>query len=410
MKTPWTRRRLLGTGLAGLVGSALPLRVARAASEQVLVIYWARGGWDSTFVFDPHPDSETIQGDPFAEIREEGGLSWAHADSRPTVSSFLSNWASQACIINGIGLGSISHEKCTRIMLTGTRVGGAADLPTLLGAASRGDYALPSVLLSGPRYPGSLGASSVALNQTLLGTATGELPVDRSYDLDAEELIRSYLAEEARLREDARPQVSDYALGLSQLEELESVAPHLEISDGAGFSELLDAGLQGLGRGLCRVVLIEGTTPDLAQWDSHSGNQDLQDRCFEHAFGELTEIMDGLSSTSAPGGGVLADGAMVLAMSEMGRTPVTNGSQGKDHWPFTSMLAVGSGVRGGQVVGLTDDTLVGQPLDLQTGAGDESGSSLTPAHVVAGVLSAFGVDTTDSLPGIEPLSAAFGTD
>ena len=403
----WTRRRVLGTGLLGLAGLGLPLRLARAATERVLVIYWAKGGWDTTFVFDPHPESDLIEGDPSAEVEEISGLSFAHSSSRPEVRRFFEQWAGESCIVNGISVGSISHATCTQVMLTGTRLPRSPDLPTILGAELAGDHALPSVLLSGPRYPGELGATSVALNGTLTGTASGVLPADRTYDPEQEALLRAYLAEEAAARAGERVQMDHYARGLASLDALEEAASALEIPEAAGFEERFAAGIQGLSRGLCKVVMIEGTVPTLAQWDSHNGNDDLQDRCFEHAFGELSHVMERLSEADAPGGGKLADQAMVLAMSEMGRTPVHNTQNGKDHWPYTSLLALGQGVRGGRVVGLTDELLVGQPVDLDSGEADEGGQVVLPAHVMAGVLQAFGVDTSVHLPDVAPLSAAF---
>ncbi|HEV3023600.1 MAG TPA: DUF1501 domain-containing protein, partial [Pirellulales bacterium] len=47
---------------------------------------------------------------------------------------------------------------------------------------------------------------------------------------------------------------------------------------------------------------------------------------------------------------------LVVCMGEFGRTPAINGMNGRDHWSdaFAAMLA-GGGVRGGQVIGATDD-------------------------------------------------------
>jgi len=401
-----SRRRLLQGGAAALFGSFFPARRAWAATDRVLVLYWAAGGWDTSFVFDPHPDVDTVEGDEMSEVIEASGLTFAHSDSRPAVRSFFEDFGSEAVIINGVAVGSISHDRCTRIMLTGGRAEDLPDLATLVGATSGEGLALPSVLLSGPRFPGELGAASVALNPTLTGTVLGELPIEATYSPDREALLRAYLAEEAAVRSE-RATMATYASSLSQMGVLEAEAEALELPDGAGFSEQLDAGLQSLSRGLSRVIVIQGTNPVLSQWDSHISNDDLQDRNFEHAFGELQAIMEGLEGLSAPGGGSLRDQAMVLAMSEMGRTPVHNAAGGKDHWPYTSLMAVGAGVRGGQVVGLTDDTLTGQKVNLATGAADDAGELLTSGHVAAGVLQAFGVDPSPYHPDTPPLEAAF---
>ncbi len=76
---------------------------------------------------------------------------------------------------------------------------------------------------------------------------------------------------------------------------------------------------------------------------------------------------------SAP---TLLDEVIVVAMSELGRTPRLNGAGGKDHWPYTSVLVAGPGVAGGQVIGATDDGLYGVPIDYQSGLESSSGDVL----------------------------------
>jgi hypothetical protein len=51
-----TRRSLLyGAGALGpCSGAALGHRSARAAGPRRLVIWWSGGGWDTSYVFDPH--------------------------------------------------------------------------------------------------------------------------------------------------------------------------------------------------------------------------------------------------------------------------------------------------------------------------------------------------------------------
>ena len=41
--------------------------------------------------------------------------------------------------------------------------------------------------------------------------------------------------------------------------------------------------------------------------------------------------------------------------SDFGRTPKYNAGNGKDHWPITSMMMMGAGIRGNRVIGATDE-------------------------------------------------------
>ena len=53
--------------------------------------------------------------------------------------------------------------------------------------------------------------------------------------------------------------------------------------------------------------------------------------------------------------GLLAN-TMVLAMGEFGRTPKVNPAGGRDHWPQCwSIIMAGGGVKGGQVIGASDE-------------------------------------------------------
>ena len=147
--------------------------------------------------------------------------------------------------------------------------------------------------------------------------------------------------------------------------------------------------------------------PLLSQWDSHSSNDSLQDKNFEHMFAEISQLLQLLRAADAPGGDSLGDRTTLLVVSEMGRTPVKNGSGGKDHWPFTSAMLVGAAVSGGRVVGLTDDTLAGGTVDPTSGAASSTGALVTPASLAAGLLQRFGVDPAAHYPDVTPFSAPF---
>ncbi len=51
----------------------------------------------------------------------------------------------------------------------------------------------------------------------------------------------------------------------------------------------------------------------------------------------------------------IADKLVLLVTSDFGRTPKYNTGDGKDHWNVTSVLVSGPQIRGGRVVGKTDD-------------------------------------------------------
>ena len=402
------RRGFLQSGLAMGTLAALRPALARAGSDRFLIVYWNNGGWDPAMLFDPHFESSIPdRGD--CEEDSVNGLTFAHSDERPSVREFLDTWGGQTAFVNGIAVGSISHAKCTRQVLTGSRLETAPDLPTLVAAHTGSALALPHLVLSGPRYPGDLGAYMVPLSPTLTGTMTGASPETAIYSPASEALIRSYLADTIASRALVTPSdyLDDYQTAIGHLDALEAAAPALNIEANADADTLLEKGLLAMSAGLTRSLIIQGSLPGYGSWDSHIENSRQQSACYEHTFEKLLSLMSLLQATTAPGGGSLLEQTTLLVLSEMGRTPSLNTSQGKDHWPYTSAMLVGASVIGGRSYGVTDETLVGQSIDMSTGEASDGGETLSAGSFIAGVLSSFGVDTEAYLPGVTTFTAPF---
>jgi len=84
----------------------------------------------------------------------------------------------------------------------------------------------------------------------------------------------------------------------------------------------------------------------------------------------------------------------VIVASDFGRTPGFNDGRGKDHWPITSMMMLGSKVAGGVTVGSTDDEYLQAGVDPKTlKPKSTGGASITPAHVHAAIRRLSGTDT-----------------
>ena len=403
-----SRRRLLQGSLALSALTALRPVSAAKGSDRYLVVYWNDGGWDPAMLFDPHFESNALDRGTCEEA-SIGGLTFADAQERPSVRSFLETWGNQTAFVNGIAVGSISHAKCTRMMLTGSSSQTAADIPTLIASQSGASLPLPHLVLSGPRYPGELGAFMVPLSPTLTQTMTGKMPNEDRYSVSGEALTRDYLAAAAEELAAARPDpyLEDYIDATARMTSMESGAGQLDIESGADEDTLVEKGISALSMGLSKSLIIEGSQPDYSFWDSHISNERQQSACYEHNFERLLTLMNRLATASAPGGGSLLDRTTLLVLSEMGRTPVLNSQQGKDHWPYTSAMLVGAGVRGGERFGVTNEALVGQSIDMSTGSASGGGQTLSTAHFIAGILQSFGLDPGEQFPGVTPFTAPF---
>jgi hypothetical protein len=84
-----------------------------------------------------------------------------------------------------------------------------------------------------------------------------------------------------------------------------------------------------------------------------------------------------------------------------------NSLGGKDHWPYTSAMIVGAGVRGGQVIGASNEQLIGEKIDFNTGGLASSGTEVDVVNLHAGLLAAFDIDPEQYFPGIPVFEAPF---
>jgi uncharacterized protein (DUF1501 family) len=122
---------------------------------------------------------------------------------------------------------------------------------------------------------------------------------------------------------------------------------------------------------------VRFTTVTYGGWDTHGNNFS---QCKDGLLPELDRGLAGLFTTLDERG--LLDSTVVLVTGEFGRTPKINDRSGRDHWPRSMfMLMAGGGVRGGQVLGESDEKGLG-PV----------GDPHTPDHVAATFYHALGID------------------
>lgn len=131
----------------------------------------------------------------------------------------------------------------------------------------------------------------------------------------------------------------------------------------------------------CRLVEagVRFITVTLGGWDTHNNNFP------QLKGGKLATLDDGLSAlfnTLAERG--LMESTSVMVTGEFGRTPKINQRAGRDHWPRAMfVLMAGGGVRGGQVIGASDDKGMGPAAE-----------PITPDQVAASFYQTLGIDYT----------------
>jgi hypothetical protein len=142
-------------------------------------------------------------------------------------------------------------------------------------------------------------------------------------------------------------------------------------------------------------------------WDHHSdiynraAAQSLYAQCgqFDPAFGAL---LSDLATMPGSGGKSLLDETLVVVLGEFGRTlGALNQQGGRDHYLRNSIVFAGGGVKGGTIVGRTDER-----GDKAVEYGWSANRDVRPEDVTATMYSALGIDYTTERTD-DPLGRGF---
>jgi uncharacterized protein (DUF1501 family) len=420
-----TRRHLLGTSaLAAAAALAHPRRALAGTEvpERKFLFLLATGGWDPTYVFAPSSDKPYVDTESDATVAEAHGVRFVDHAARPSVRAFFEAWGDQACVLNGFEVQSITHDRCMRLLLTGEGGNGIDDWGSILASHSRNDLMLPYLVLGGRSFTARHVSEVVRAGRTgqlaellamegYLPRSEGAVPLPAVAD---EARVRAYLQDRAaRLLSEASPGHAEryatlYGRTLDQVERLVALGDTLGIGETPAttldaWGDLATAvGAFQMGLARCAMVSYDGLWS--MSWDSHSGIE-MQSQHFEGLFQHLSPLMELLATTLGTAGTPLLDEVTVVVLSEMGRGPMLNTWGGKDHFTFTSAMLLGSGIRGGQVIGGADDYGLGRPVDLATGEVTDTGTALRAAHLGATLLALGDVDPAQEIDDAAPIAA-----
>ena len=394
------RRQLLRIGAAGVVGTALPFARPAATdaatgtgqAKSVLLVLLS-GGPSQLDMFDPKPNAP-------AEIRGEfSPISTAIpgvsvCEHLPKLAEQLGRWA----MIRSLSHLEHNHLLATHVALTGRptpiprggsdldRVESRFDFPNFASALDwirpRNDgiptgVSLPNYYIEGPltwpgQYAGFLGPKHDPwqINQdpndpnfridslSLQPGVTQPRLLSRQHLLD--ELNRGSAACSSGGRMDSFGQQQELALSLLtsdrvvkafEIQREEATVRDRYGRNKFGQSLLLSRRLIEAG-----VPIVQAAMGIVQTWDTHVDNWGrLKNTLLPQLDQGLAALMDDLSAS-----GIL-DRTMVIVMGEFGRTPRIStlpgqSVPGRDHWAHAySALFAGAGIRGGQVIGQTDD-------------------------------------------------------
>jgi hypothetical protein len=114
----------------------------------------------------------------------------------------------------------------------------------------------------------------------------------------------------------------------------------------------------------------------IGQFDSHANNDPDQMKLIPEFLQGIAYLLHRAEELQ------IREKLIVIAQSEMGRTPSYNSGNGKDHWSIGSIMFLGPGIRGNRVIGATDEGQFAVPIDPKTLACDkEHGIRVRPEHI-----------------------------
>ncbi len=362
-----SRRNFLGLAGGALAAAAVPAWLPRvvlaqdhSSSRDVIVSIFLRGGVDGLTMCVPFgesayynlrpnlaipaPDSSAAEKaldldgffglppamQPLAEAFEDDQLLLVHAcgiSNNPTRSHF------EAMKFMEVGMLNPSSDLFTGWLGRHLRVTAPTVRDAVLRAAAMG-VGLPRTLVGAPK-----------------ALALGEMPAEFGYNAGRPETLTRrtdalrgmYEFASASLK--TASQTTFQTIDLLQQIDFESYVPAGEASYPEG--EFGNA-LRSAAALIKAEVGVEAISVDIGGWDTHEQQGPLA--------GFMSQLMSGFASGLAAFHKDLAsdnfDQVTLVAVSEFGRNAFENGSAGTDHGHGGLMLALGSGIRGGQV--LTD--------------------------------------------------------
>ena len=402
-----SRRTLLKSGLGMSLFPSLSVRPAIAnVDERRFLFVFAEGGWDQCHLFAPLWNNSRIDMEPNSSLGEIGNIQFVDSDLKPAVGEFLRDYGQRTCFINGIGVRSVAHDTCLRLISAGTSNDRCNDWASLIAAQSQSEYLLPHVVLSGPNYSSDFSSyvSRVGSN----GQLGLLLPSDNfvTAELDIyEDAWLNQLQNPSTIQSERFNDLHQKALlaetNLQNIQNLDATLSLLDEVEGNDLALDMQRAVALLGNNVSRCVSLKHNGFQGLGYDSHAANA-VQSRNLQELFNELRMTMQ-IVETQYP---LLYNNLTIVVLSEMGRFPQLNQRQGKTHWMHTSSILIGSGVHGDKMVGAYDNDCMSSPVDLGTGEVFSGGELLKPEHLGATLMRLADADPLDHIQNVDPILGA----
>ncbi|HLF94720.1 MAG TPA: DUF1501 domain-containing protein [Planctomycetota bacterium] len=379
-----------GLGLAAPVG--LPAWGAQAEPAPYegpyYVVFNASGGWDTTYLMDPKGVGGINvlyrEGDILTEGAHRYAPTAAHAKVGMSNEEFFKKYGKELLVLNGMDYSVNNHDPCSRYMATGkldslayptfaAMVAACKGMPYPLAFLTFGNYSSTGNLVPMARIPYLQSLNLISNADAVSGVAQHPY-----HDRFVTDRIERALKEQTEARADEwslprveRAQSMLYAAQFNS-KALQRVTPWVpKSSPKERLSQQADIALASFKAGVCVSANLT-----IGQFDSHNNNDADQMKLIPEFLAGIDYLLRRAEELK------IREQMVVVIQSEMGRTPTYNNGKGKDHWSIGSIMFLGRGIKGGRVIGATDEKQFLVPLDPKTLATDkERGIRVRPEHL-----------------------------
>jgi len=352
------------------------------------IVFNASGGWDTTYLMDPKGIDGINRLYKKDEISAHGSHQFAptaqHKVKGLSNEDFYSEFGHDLLVLNGLDYSVNNHSPCSRYMATGKLDSLAYPTFAALVAACQGDscplsfltfgnYSATGNLVAMSRVPYLPSLKRIANADSISGNPKS--PYHKDFALDRiERTLQEQRKDRAAQTLLPRRQRAENMLYAAQVNSkaLKRVTPHIPSKiPKARLAQQAEIALASFKAGVCVSANLS-----IGQFDSHANNDADQMKLIPEFLEGIAYVLHRAEELQ------IRDKLVVIAQSEMGRTPHYNQGNGKDHWSIGSIMFLGHGIQGNRVIGATDEKQFAVPLDPETlnTVGDE-GIRVRPEHI-----------------------------
>ncbi|MDA7878105.1 DUF1501 domain-containing protein [bacterium] len=352
------------------------------------MVFNASGGWDTTYLMDPKGIGGINRLYKKEEILTHGSHRFAptapHKQDGLSNEDFYAEFGAEMLVLNGLDYSVNNHSPCSRYMATGKLDSLAYPTFAALVAACQGgscplsfltfgNYSATGNLVAKSRVPYLPSLKRIANADSIEGNAKS--PYHDEFALDRiEQALHQQQRERARQTLLPRRQRAESMLYAAQVNSkaLKRITPHIPNKiPKTRLAQQAEIALASFKAGVCVSANLS-----IGQFDSHANNDVDQMKLIPEFLEGIAYVLHRAEELQ------IRDKLVVIAQSEMGRTPDYNKGNGKDHWSIGSIMFLGPGIQGNRVIGETDEKQFAKPLSPKSlnNISDE-GIRVRPEHI-----------------------------